>query len=580
MAGAGAVATPTAEADGIGGLPGRTTVLVVGGGPVGLVASVLLARQGIDHVVVERRSAVQMAPAAHVTNARTFEILRSAGVDMDRVLAACQAPEEGAWVRWVTSLVGDELGRVPFELQHRIDELDDVTPTPLRNLSQHRLEQILRDHVDVLVGGVEWESASQDAAGVTSTLRDVATGETATVVSDYLIAADGAGSRVRTWLGIPMEGPDVLQHFVMIHVTADLRHLVADRPATLYWTMDPDLRGVFVAHDPASTWVFMQDWDPDVEDIGAYTDERCEAIFRSAAGTDDLELVVEHVRPWRMTCQIAERYAEGRVFLVGDAAHRFPPTGGMGLNTGVADVHNLVWKLAATGQGWAPPGLLDSYGAERRPVAVTNADKSLENAMRMIDVFVACGTTGTADGSRAAFDTAVSTPEGRRAIADAVEAQDEHFDMLGLQLGFTYPPGPGTVVDDGTPPVEVPNPVRHYVPSTRPGGRLPHAWVIREGVRVSTLDLVPPDRYMLVTGSPAWADAAAALGDGPLPLSVVLVGRDVLDPAGAWEAVSGIGAAGAVLVRPDQHVVWRSTGSADQPVEELRSVFGGLAAQP
>jgi len=567
-----------AEATGIVGLPGRTPVLVVGGGPVGLVASVLLARQGIDHLVVERRSGVQAAPAAHVTNARTFEILRSAGVDMDRVLAACQAPEEGAWVRWVTSLVGDQLGRVPFELQHRIDELDDVTPTPLRNLSQHRLEPILRDHVDVLVDGVEWAGATQDVGGVTSTLRDVATGATTTVVSDYLIAADGAGSRVRNWLGIPMEGPDVLQHFVMIHATADLRHLVADRPATLYWTMDPDHRGVFVAHDLASTWVFMKEWDPDTEDIGSYTDERCEATFRAAAGTDDLELVIEHVRPWRMTCQIAERYAEGRVFLVGDAAHRFPPTGGMGLNTGVADVHNLVWKLAATERGWAPPGLLASYGAERRAVAVTNADKSLENALKMIEVFVACGLTGTAEESRTAFDAAVSTPEGRGAIGDAVEGQDEHFDMLGLQLGFTYPPARGTVVDDGTPPVEVPNPVRDYAPSTRPGGRLPHAWVFRKGVRVSTLDLVPPDRYVLVTGSPAWAEAATVLVGGPLPLSVVQVGRDVLDPDRAWEQVSGTGGDGALLVRPDQHVAWRSSGAADDPVDELRGVLRGLAA--
>jgi 2,4-dichlorophenol 6-monooxygenase len=252
----------------------------------------------------------------------------------------------------------------------------------------------------------------------------------------------------------------------------------------------------------------------------------------------------------------------------------------MGLNTGVADVHNLAWKLAATEQGWAPTGLLDSYDSERRPVAVTNADKSLDNAMAMIEVFVACGITGTAEESRAGFDEAVSTPRGRAAIADAAEAQDEHFDMLGLQLGFTYPPGPGTVVDDGTAPLEVANAVRHYAPSTRPGGRLPHAWVSRRGVRVSTLDLVPPDRFALVTSSPAWAEAAAALGDGPMPLSVVLVGRDVLDPDGAWDEVSGIGGAGAVLVRPDQHVAWRSTGAVDDPVGELAAVVRGLATAP
>ena len=560
-------------------LPARTTVLVVGGGPVGLVASVLLSRLGIDHVVVERRTGVQAAPAAHVVNARTFEILRSAGVDMDRVLGACQPAGEGAWVRWVTSLVGDELGRVPFELQDRLHELDTVTPTPLRNLSQHRLEPILRDHVDVLVDGVEWVDGTHGPGPATSSLRDVTTGESAEVTSEYVIAADGAGSRVRRWLGIAMEGPDVLQSFVMIHATADLRHLVGDRPATLYWTMDPDVRGVFVAHDQASTWVFMQEYDPDTEALGSFTPERCEAIFRAAAGTDDLDLVIEHIQPWRMTSQIAARYGEGRVFLVGDAAHRFPPTGGLGLNTGVADVHNLVWKLAATVGGWAPPGLLDTYATERRPVAEHNAAKSLDNAVRMVEVFAACGITGVPGESRAAFDAAVSSTAGRRAIATAAEGQEEHFDMLGLQLGFTYPPGPGTVLDDGSVPVVVDNPVRQYAPDTRPGSRLPHAWVVRDGRRVSTLDLVGPDRYVLLTSSAPWASAAGSLvGYGP-PLSVVLVGRDVVDPDGAWARVSDLGDDGAVLVRPDQHVAWRHRGAVDDPAAVLGGVLADLAGR-
>jgi 2,4-dichlorophenol 6-monooxygenase len=324
----------------------------------------------------------------------------------------------------------------------------------------------------------------------------------------------------------------------------------------------------------------MHDWDPDTERFEEYTPERCAQLFRAAAGVDDLELAVEHIRPWRMTCQVAERYREGRVLLVGDAAHRFPPTGGLGLNTGVADAHNLMWKLAAVVEGRAPESLLDTYGAERRPVARTNADTSLDNAVRMIDVFVASGAGGTPEEERRAFDAALATDAGRAAVRQAAEAQAGHFDLLGLQLGFAYPPGPGTVLDDGSPVVEAVVPERDYLPSTRPGGRLPHAWVTRDGRRVSTLDLVAPGRWLLVTSSPAWADAGAGLGDGPLPLDVVLVGRDVSDTTGAWEAVSGIGGAGAILVRPDQHIAWRSQDGAEDAGRVLATAVVGLAGRP
>ena len=188
-----------------------------------MVTSLLLSQLGVDHVVVDRRTEPVGAPAAHVVNARTFEILRAAGVDMDRILAACTPVEEGAWVRWVSTLAGDELGRVPFERQHAIAELDDVTPTPLRNLSQPRLEAVLRDEVDHLVDGLEWTGAVAGPDKVISTLRDVRTDHTVTVTSEFVLAADGSGSRVRAWSGIPMEGPDVLQNFVMIHGSVDLR---------------------------------------------------------------------------------------------------------------------------------------------------------------------------------------------------------------------------------------------------------------------------------------------------------------------------------------------------------------------
>jgi 2-polyprenyl-6-methoxyphenol hydroxylase-like FAD-dependent oxidoreductase len=550
------------------GASGEVPVLIVGGGPVGTTAAILLARQGVASLVVERRASVQPAPAAHVVNARTLEILRAAGVDRAAIAAACQDPSDAGRVRFVMTLAGEELGSLPFERQG--EDVLALTPTPLRNLSQHRLEPILVDHLRKQAGASlrtahEWVAAEQDDRGVTSRIRDLDTGRSFEVRSRWLLAADGAGSRVRKALGIDPIGPPRLASFVMIHFEARLRPLVGGRPGVLYFTYDPTARGVFVAHDVDSTWVFMQPWDPERESPDDYTEERCAAIVRRAMGTSAVDFAIRTLSTWHMSAQVAERYREGRAFLVGDAAHRFPPTGGLGLNTGVQDAHNLAWKLAAVEAGWAPADLLDSYEVERRPVARENADVSARNAAQMLEVVRALGPAG--DGERG---------DVRAAIAN----QAEHFDMLGLQLGFQYERG--ALVPDGSARPAVGNPVREFVPCGRPGARLPHAWTVRGGERVSTLDLLPPDRFTLIAGpaGAAWVEAAAAISTPPAaaaistpPLHVLAIGRDVADPGGAWLALLGIGNEGALLVRPDQHVAWRSARGAANPRDALRSAL-------
>ncbi len=534
-------------------------VLIVGAGPVGLTASILLARQGVENLVVERRESVQRAPAAHVVNARTFEILRAAGVDMNRIAAACQSPSDSDRVRWVMSLTGEELGSLRFEGQD--DSMLAFTPTPMRNLSQHRLESILREDLckqakSNLRFAHEWESVEQDSRGVRSRVRELDTGRSFDVRSRWLLAADGAGSRVRKALGIEPIGPARLASFVMIHFEANLRPLVGNRLAILYFVNDPAARGVFIAHEIDSTWVFMHAWDPERESAEDYTEERCAAIVRRAMGPKTQDFAIRTVSTWHMSSQIAERYREGRVFLVGDSAHRFPPTGGLGLNTGVQDAHNLVWKIAAVESGWAPATLLDSYERERRPVAQANADASARNAAKMFEVLRALGPNGDGD---------------REAVRAAIANQAEHFDMRGLELGFQY--DAGAIAADGSERPAVGNPIREFVPCGRPGARLPHAWTLRDGARVSTLDLVPPDRFALIAGpeGAAWLEAGAAI-DSPRHVRLA-IGREIADPDGAWSALLGIEKDGALLVRPDQHIAWRSVRGVADPSAALRRAF-------
>jgi hypothetical protein len=259
-----------------------------------------------------------------------------------------------------------------------------------------------------------------------------------------------------------------------------------------------------------------------------------------------------------MSVQVAERYRAGRTFLVGDAAHRFPPTGGMGLNTGVQDAHNLAWKLAFVEHGIAGAALLDTYEGERKPVAHRNAETSARNAMKLGEVTHALGHDGNGD---------------RSLVRAAIANQAEHFDMLGLQLGFAYE-GPA-IVDDGTAAIEIENPVRTFVPNGRPGGRLPHAWTSRGDETVSTLDLIALDSMTLIVGPAAgrWRDAAHELG---ADLRVLAIPSDVDDADGAWRAVLGIDDDGALLVRPDQHVAWRCRNADGAAASTLRTVLDAV----
>ena len=543
----------------------ETPVLIVGGGPVGLSASIFLSDLGVPSLLLERHPGTSIHPKARGINVRTMEIYRQHGVEA-AVRAAGLPPDRARFIIWARTLAGEELERrIPGRARP-----EAVRISPIANClcAQDDLEPVLRRHAESLAPatlrfGVDVVALAQDEAGVTATVRDA--GGERQVRARYAIAADGAHSRVRDALGIGMTGRAGLYRSINLLLRADLTPWVADRPAALYFIEQPGLRGTFLTINGRNRWGFLINNLPMDVDVDAYTRERCADVVRQAAGVPDLGVEILGIAPWTAAAQVAERYRAGRIFLAGDAAHHMPPTGGFGMNTGVQDVHNLAWKLAAVLQGWGAPALLDTYEGERLRLGRTITEQSLANAASM-------GRVGPDAVAVAALPT--QAPGNR--------ARPEFLNEVGMIFGASY--ASAAIVPDGTPPVEVADPVTEYVPTARPGGRAPHVWLQRNGSELSTIDLV--GRRFTLLGGPggaAWCEAArAAAAERGAPLDAIAVGvdGDLRDREGAWLAAYGVEPDGAVLVRPDGHVAWRRSGLARDCRAEMNAALGqvlGLA---
>ncbi|MFN3219230.1 MAG: FAD-dependent monooxygenase [Acidimicrobiales bacterium] len=541
-------------------------VLIVGAGPIGLMAGLLLEQQGIDYRIVERRPTLHQAPQAHVVSSRTLEICRSVGIDDAIVRQQGPRLEDQTVIRWVDRLIGRDIGVLDMTPDpETLAQPPLHSPTPTTNLSQDRFESILHGHLpdpDKVLFSHTWCGFEPSADGVVSTIT--AGDSVVEISSRYVLAADGAGSSVRKAVGIDMAGPDNLQLYVSIHFRANLRDQLAGREALLYWVMDEAVDGTFVAHDIDSTWVFMKTV-PEDEPVDQLDESKFADLLRAAIGAE-VEMEIVGMKPWRMTAQIAEAYRKEHVFLVGDAAHRFPPTGGLGMNTGMQDVFNLIWKIAMVERGF-DHALLDTYETERKPIAHANSDQSMTNAMKMFEVLAALDVDGDHRITPDDIEAVLSDPARLALVQAAIDAQAEHFAFDGLDLGCCY--GPSIVVtDDGGPAAPV-QAVAEYLPSTTPGARMPHAPLRRDGAIISTLDLVRHDAFLLL------AHADAPVVDGldshleqlDLPAVVVRVGDegDLVPADGRFAAL--FAADDLLVVRPDGHLGARLPASS--PLAEI-----------
>ncbi len=559
----------------------KVPVLIVGGGPAGLAAAFALGRFGVESMVCEQHAGINPHPRAHVVNRRSMELLRNWGIS-EAVIADALPMDWVTRVIWTTRMAGEELGRlelaaVPTEQAiTRLAASPELPQSCAQDRVQEHLVQLVRDQGRSAVHyGTKVVDLVETPDGVAVTL--VRESGTATVLADYVIGADGATSWVRQHRGIPMTGMPPLAQQINVCFHADLSDVIADRAAVLYWTINSTAPGVFVAMDGKRRWTFNFEYDPALESAADFPPERCERIIADALGAADIAIDIQSVGCWTMCAETASRYRDGRVFLVGDAAHRFPPTGGMGMNTGLADADNLAWKLAGVLAGWADESLLDSYHAERRPVAVSNTEFSVMNALKMASTGI--GGSGGPVVERLESSDATIAAAKRADLLSAIEAQRPHFGALNQDVGYRYDGHGAAVVADATDVPDVDDPAEDYVAIARPGSRLPHHWMHRSDRRMSTLDLVGA-HFLLVTGRDGERHATLLQRIADIPIETVRVDHEIQGASVDLHEALGIGPQGCVLVRPDGHVAARLAGASEDPGGDIADLLKGLLGEP
>ena len=512
-------------------------VLIVGGSLVGLTASVLLGHHGVPHLLVERHAGTAIHPRAAAFHQRTLEVYRSVGLqDAVEAAAAREFVQDGA-IMAVETLGGRELAWFYRSVN---EDVADLSPARRLFITQIGLEPVLRDRATELGADLRFATEladfSQDESGVIAALRHRGSGEERRVRARYMIAADGTHSPVRRKLGIAMQGRGEFSRCATIYFRADVRHLLGDRNLSVVYVNQPGLLAFFrfsITGDAGFLAVFAtkdeQGRRETLLDRELSADDSARLV-RQALGVDaDYPVTIENIQPWIATAATALTFRDGGIFLAGDAAHVMPPTGGFGGNTGVADVHNLAWKLAMVLDGRAGPALLDSYDQERRPIAALTVEQAFLRYVERVD-------------------PSLATDDLPESIADTA-----------IELGAVYHSNAVVGAEADEDLTEAPE-----TPTGRAGTRLPHRW-LKDGR--STID---------------YAGGGFALLAGPDGNAWLAAGKAAEDlachrlPSPEIADALGITAQGAILLRPDGVIGWRSKGAATDPAGEVATALRTL----
>lgn len=530
-------------------------VLIAGGGLVGLSIAVFLAQHGIASLIIERLRGGSKFPRAAHFHLRTMELFRCAGIEDEvKRRSGEEFLPEGAIIA-MDSLAGHKTADIIGSLNGGVETL-----SPCRKLfiTQPALEAILRRRAREggaeILEGHEIVGISQDASGVGVAVTDGETGIERSMRGRYLVGADGAHSKVRQWLGIPLDGRGVFSNSMTIYFEADLAQQIGGKPLGVIYVNNPSLGGIFrLDRNCLSGFLLVNTVGdprtaPDVANAAKdVSEERLIALVRAGAGVPDLAVKITGLARWRATADVARRYQDGRIFLAGDAAHLMPPNGGFGGNTGVHDAHNLAWKLACVVKG-ADPGLLATYEVERQPIARLTVEQAYARYV-----------TRTA--------TYLNATDFQPIVPD-----------LNIELGYRYRSGAIVSEDDCTSLHDDPS-----IACGSPGSRAPHVWLERSGQRLSSLDLFGAS-FVLVAGpqGEAWCVAGRVVGKAfaGLDLNCYRVGTDLSDPQGCFLPAYGLSATGAALIRPDGFIAWRANAMGDDPHAIIARALDAILIEP